>query len=91
MADDLTTTMNTLVAQANGDLDLRARLLADPVATIGAETGLTVPDDWHVVASEGTDGSVNLGFANDELPLDYLELVSGGLPDAKPGKHGSGC
>jgi len=82
MANDLPTAVDALIARANRDDDLRARLIADPAATISAETCMTVPDDWNIVASQAADGSLSLGFVNDELPLDYLELVSGGDPIA---------
>jgi len=69
--------IDALVARAADDADLRARLLDDPRGTIQAETGMTVPADWSIVASENA-GSVELGFANGELPEEYLEMVSGG-------------
>jgi len=69
--------IDALIARAADDADLRARLLDDPRGTIQAETGMTIPADWTIVASESA-GSVELGFANGELPEEYLEMVSGG-------------
>jgi hypothetical protein len=78
MSRDMTFAIDNLVAEANNDADLRARLLADPRGTIGAETGMTVPDDWAIIAHE-SNGMVELAFENNELPEDYLELVAGGV------------
>ncbi|MFM1918015.1 MAG: hypothetical protein RJB01_1530 [Actinomycetota bacterium] len=69
--------VDALVAQANQDPALRARLIADPKATIKAETGMEVPNDWDLVAVAKDDG-ISFDFANGELPADYLELVAGG-------------
>jgi len=69
--------IDDLVARAVDDADLRARLLDDPRGTIQAETGMSVPADWNIVASDH-GGTVELGFANDELPDAYLDMVSGG-------------
>ncbi len=78
MSRDITFAIDNLVAEANNDADLRARLLADPRGTIGAETGMTVPADWAIIARE-SNGMVELAFENDELPEEYLELVAGGV------------
>jgi len=69
--------IDALIARAADDADLRARLLDDPRGTIQAETGMDVPAEWAIVASENA-GSVELAFANGELPEEYLEMVSGG-------------
>jgi len=90
MSDDLQSTISALMKRASADADLRARLVADPNATILAETGLEVPEDWNITVIDNANGTVNLGFVNDELPLDYLELVSGGLPDPAAGGGGGG-
>lgn len=67
-----------LEAKAANDPALRAALLADPRAAIEELTGEPLPADWRVLATEQPDGAVTVGFVNDELPIDYLELVSGG-------------
>ena len=69
--------IDALVARAATDPALAARLLDDPRGTIEAETGMTVPADWAIVASQGA-GGVELSFANGELPEAYLDMVSGG-------------
>jgi hypothetical protein len=50
---------------------------------------MTVPADWAIVARE-SNGTVELAFENDELPADYLELVTGGDEVSNTGS-GSGC
>ena len=77
MSDTPQGAIDALIARAESDAALRASLIADPKATILAETGMTVPAEWALVATE-VDGSIVLGFENDELPTDYLDLVSGG-------------
>ena len=89
MTNHITFAIDNLVAKANDDAELRARLLADPSGTIAAETGMTVPADWAIVARE-SNGMVELAFENDELPADYLELVTGGDSVSNSGT-GSGC
>ena len=81
--------IDALLARADSDEALRERLLTDPKAAIEAETGLTVPADWAIVA-RANGSSVELGFENDELPEDYLELVAGGDYVSNSGS-GSGC
>ena len=65
-------------ARAGSDAGLKARLLASPRATLVEEAALTIPDDWELVASQAADGSVRVELANDEIPDEYLDLVSGG-------------
>jgi hypothetical protein len=87
MASNVPGAIDELLARAQNDSALRAALLADPRGTIEAETGLTVPADWAIVAVEKGD-SIELDFANGELPSDYLDLVAGGLDhyyDSCPG------
>jgi hypothetical protein len=57
---------------------LKARLLADPRATLTEETGLTIPKDWELVAREAADGTVRVELTNENIPEEYLQLVSGG-------------
>jgi hypothetical protein len=77
--------VNGVCVRAGSDAGLKARLLADPRATLAQETALTIPDDWELVASEATDGTVRVELVNEDIPELYLELVSGG------GGGGSGC
>lgn len=72
--------VNGVCASAASDAGLKARLLSDPRTTLAAETGLTIPDDWELVASETSDGTVRVELVNDDIPELYLELVSGGIP-----------
>jgi hypothetical protein len=81
MSDNPQGAIDALIARAESDSALRDRLIADPKATILAETGMTVPAEWALMARE-EDGSIVLGFVNDELPEDYLEVVSGGADPA---------
>jgi hypothetical protein len=96
MSDDIPATIDELMARIQGDESLRRQMLADPKATILAETGMTVPDDWAVISREN-NGMVELAFENDELPDDYLEVVSGGLGDGGASRRagqqsdGNGC
>ncbi len=96
MGDDIPATIDELMARIQGDERLRQQMLADPKATILAETGMTVPDDWAVISREN-NGMVELAFENDELPDDYLEVVSGGLGDGGTSRRagqqsdGNGC
>jgi hypothetical protein len=77
--------VNDVCARAASDADLKARLLADPRATLAQETELTIPDEWELVASEAADGTVRVDLVNYDIPEEYLELVSGG------GGDDSGC
>ena len=53
--------IDALLVRAQSDAALRERLIADPKSTIEAETGMTVPADWAIVARDN-GGSVELGF-----------------------------
>jgi hypothetical protein len=81
--------VNGVCASAASDAGLKARLLADPRATLTEETGLTIPEDWELVASEVADGAVRVELANENIPEAYLELVSGGHGDDNRHVHGS--
>jgi hypothetical protein len=82
MNQDITGTIDDLMARTQTDVELREQMLADPKATIQAETGMTVPADWAIISSVNDGGHVVIEFDNGELPDDYLELVSGGYtPD----------
>jgi hypothetical protein len=77
MSTNVPGAIDALLAAAQNDSALRDRLMADPRGTIEAETGLTVPADWAIVAID-KGGSIELDFENGELPADYLDLVAGG-------------
>jgi hypothetical protein len=74
-------------ASAANDAGLKARLLADPRATLVEEIALTIPDDWELVASEAPNGTVRIELVNDEIPEEYLDLVSGGCSGNSPGPY----
>ncbi len=74
--------VNGVCARAASDAGLKVRLLADPRATFLEETGLTIPENWELVSSEAPDGTIRVELANGEIPEEYLELVSGGLPSS---------
>ena len=71
--------VNGVCASAAIDAGLKARLLADPRATLAQETGLTIPEDWELVASKASDGTVRVELTNENIPEEYLQLVAGGL------------
>ncbi len=77
--------------RASNDVDLKARLLADPRTTLLEETALTIPSDWELVASEAADGTVRVELANEDIPDAYLELVSGGLPESSTDSGNASC
>jgi hypothetical protein len=77
--------VNGVCASAVSDAGLKARLLADPRATLTEETGLTIPEDWELVASEAADGTVRVELTNKDIPEEYLQLVSGGVVDQGSG------
>jgi hypothetical protein len=83
--------VNGVCASAVSDAVLKARLLADPRATLAQETGLTIPQDWELVASEAPDGRVRVELANENIPEEYLQLVSGGSPHSGSGGNSSRC
>ena len=70
--------VNGVCASAASDAGLKARLLADPRATLAQETGLTIPEDWEFEAREAPDGTVQVELVNEDIPEEYLQLVSGG-------------
>ena len=67
-----------LCVSAASDASLKARLLADPRATLVEETSLTIPDGWELAAREAPDGTIRVELVNEEIPDEYLELISGG-------------
>ncbi len=73
--------VDDVCASAASDAGLKARLLADPRATLAQEIALTIPADWELLASEAPNGTVRIELVNEEIPEEYLDLVSGGGPD----------
>ena len=81
----------SVCASAASDAGLKARLLADPRATLAQETALTIPKDWELVASEAPDGTVRIELVNEDIPEAYLDLFSGGLPPDSSNGGTGGC
>jgi len=67
-----------LLVRTATDEELRARVLADPRAAIREEAGIDLPEDWRLIGRVSATGTVELTFADDELPLDYLAVVGAG-------------
>ena len=65
--------------KAAEDDGFRARLIADPRATLEAETGLRLPDDYrlHVHEESATDAHLVLP-PKPALSLEQLDRVAGG-------------
>ena len=70
--------VDAVCVSAASDASLKARLLADPRATLVEETSLTIPDGWELAAREAPDGTIRVELVNEEIPDEYLELISGG-------------
>jgi hypothetical protein len=89
MSNDVQGSIDQVLARAKDDLDFRDLLLTNPKEAIFKETGMSVPADWDIVSRIDDNGHVAISFANDELPEDYLEVVSGG--HGGPGGFVSPC
>jgi hypothetical protein len=72
-----------IAMKAAEDDDFRARLVADPRATLEAETGLRFPDGYrlHVHEESATDAHMVLP-PKPELSRDQLDRIAGGYPDS---------
>lgn len=64
--------------RAAKDAAFREDLLEDPRAAIENLTGLSIPADWTIAVTIDDSNAVRIGFADDEIPEDYLALVAGG-------------
>ena len=75
--------MGQLIAKCWADEDFKAKLLADPAATLKAE-GAEVPEGVTIKAVENTDIVFHLVIppAPDDLSDDDLDKVSGGWSQA---------
>ena len=71
---------DTVDRRVVADDDFRARLIADPKATIAADYGLTIPEDFEIQVHETDEntGHIVLPFPSRLTDQD-LEQVSGGL------------
>ena len=72
-----------IAMKAAEDDEFRTRLVADPRATVEAETGLRFPDGYqlHVHEESATDAHMVLP-PKPELSREHLDRIAGG------GKHG---
>ena len=70
-----------MAMKAAEDDGFRERLVADPRATLEAETGIRVPDDYrlHVHVESATDAHLVLP-PKPELTLEQLDRIAGGIP-----------
>ena len=69
-----------IAMKAADDDDFRARLVAEPRATLEAETGLRFPDDYqlHVHEESATDAHLVLP-PKPELSREQLDRIAGGV------------
>ena len=71
---------NQIVSKAAEDNDFRAHLIADPKATISAETGTTIPDGFDVVIHEDSATTAHLVLPpSGKLSQAEMESVAGGV------------
>ena len=68
-----------ILSKAAEDGDFRARLLADPNATISSELGTTIPEGFHVVVHEDSGTTAHLVLPpSPALTEAELAAVAGG-------------
>ena len=68
-----------ILSKADEDGDFRARLIADPRATIASEVGTSIPDGFDVVVHEDSATTAHLVLPpSPELTEVELAQVSGG-------------
>ena len=68
-----------ILTKAAEDSDFRARLLTDPKAAISAETGVTVPEGFHVAVHEDSGTTAHLVLPpSPALTEAELAAVAGG-------------
>ena len=74
-----------IAMKAAEDDEFRARLVADPRATMEAETGLRFPGDYrlHVHEESATDAHMVLP-PKPELSRDQLDRIAGGFGGMVP-------
>ena len=71
---------NQIVSKAAEDNNFRAHLIADPKATISAETGTTIPDGFDVVIHEDSATTAHLVLPpSGQLSEAEMESVTGGV------------
>ena len=69
-----------ILSRAGEDGDFRARLIADPKATISSEVGTTIPDGFELVVHEDSATTAHLVLPpSPELTEADLESVAGAV------------
>lgn len=69
-----------ILTRASEDSEFRARLIADPKATISAETGISIPDGFDVAVHEDSATTAHLVLPpSSELTEAELKEVAGGV------------
>ena len=69
---------NAILSRAAADGDFRARLIADPKATIASEVGTAIPEGFDVAVHEDSATTAHLVLPpSPELTDAELEMVSG--------------
>ena len=69
-----------ILSRAAEDDNFRAHLIADPRATISAETGATIPDGFDVVVHEDSATTAHLVLPpSGQLSEAEMESVTGGV------------
>ena len=69
-----------LLTKAAEDGDFRTRLLTDPNATISSETGVTIPEGFHVAVHEDSATTAHLVLPpSPKLTEADLAMAAGGL------------
>ena len=68
-----------ILSKAAEDDDFRARLIADPKATIASEIGTAIPDGFDIVVHEDSATTAHLVLPPSPRLTDAeLEMVAGG-------------
>ncbi len=71
-----------LLTKAAEDGDFRARLLADPNATISSELGTTIPEGFKVAVHEDSGTTAHLVLPpSPALTEDEMAMIAGGGHD----------
>ena len=69
-----------ILSRAAEDGNFRAHLIADPRATIAAETGHTIPDGFSVVVHEDSATTAHLVLPpSPKLTESEMETIAGGI------------
>ncbi len=76
---------NQIFAKAAQDSEFRTRLKEDPVATIGDEVDLEIPEELKIIVHEDSGSVVNLVLPPSvELDEGELDQISAGMEGPYP-------